>query len=46
MRILDIGGGFCGGRFDAGGLVDLGGVPEAVNAALAQHFPETEGELS
>ena len=40
MSILDIGGGFCGGRFTADGRVDLGGVPAAVNASLAMHFPE------
>ncbi|KAK9821936.1 hypothetical protein WJX81_005453 [Elliptochloris bilobata] len=39
MDLLDIGGGFCGGTFDASGRVDLGGVPAAVNAALAEHFP-------
>lgn len=43
MRVLDIGGGFCGGRFDKDGRVDLGGVPAAVNAALAMHFPEGTG---
>lgn len=42
-QILDIGGGFCGGRFGRDGRVDLGGVPEAVNSALAAHFPE-DGE--
>ena len=40
MHILDIGGGFAGGCFDAEGMVQLGGVPDAVNAALALHFPE------
>ncbi|KAL4419048.1 hypothetical protein ABPG77_011030 [Micractinium sp. CCAP 211/92] len=44
MQILDIGGGFCGGRFGRDGRVDLGGVPEAVNSALAAHFPE-DGSL-
>lgn len=39
MNLLDIGGGFCGGTFGADGRVDLGGVPAAVNAALAVHFP-------
>lgn len=43
-QVLDIGGGFCGGRFGRDGRVDLGGVPEAVNSALAAHFPE-DGEL-
>ncbi|KAG7667506.1 hypothetical protein Ndes2526B_g07541 [Nannochloris sp. 'desiccata'] len=40
MSILDIGGGFCGGRFFSDGRVDLGGVPAAVNSSLARHFPE------
>ena len=40
MGLLDIGGGFCGGVFGPDGRVDLGGVPAAVNAALAEHFPE------
>ena len=40
MSILDIGGGFCGGRFAPDGRIDLGGVPAAVNASLSQHFPE------
>lgn len=40
MHILDIGGGFAGGAFNAEGVVQLGGVPDAVNAALAQYFPE------
>jgi ornithine decarboxylase len=39
MTLLDIGGGFCGGVFGPDGRVDLGGVPAAVNAALAAHFP-------
>jgi ornithine decarboxylase len=43
MKVLDIGGGFCGGRFGADGRVDLGGVPEAVNSALDAFFPEHEG---
>jgi ornithine decarboxylase len=43
MSILDIGGGFSGGTFDTQGNVDLGGVPEAVNAALDLHFPEACG---
>ena len=43
MDTLDLGGGFCGGDFDAAGTVDLGGVPAAINAALDQHFPE-DGE--
>lgn len=43
MRILDVGGGFSGGNFDVNGNVDLGGVPEAVNAALDLHFPEASG---
>lgn len=40
MRILDIGGGFCGGR-----LVDnhLGGVPDAVNSTIDAHFPKESG---
>eukprot|EP00887_Chlorella_sp_A99_P001750 scaffold19.g1750.t1 len=41
--VLDIGGGFCGGRFGPDGTVDMGGVPAAVNAALALHFPESTG---
>lgn len=44
MRILDIGGGFCGGSIGAEGSVELGGVPAAVNAALARHFPD-EGSV-
>lgn len=39
-HILDIGGGFAGGAFNTEGVVQLGGVPDAVNTALAQHFPE------
>ena len=45
MEVLDIGGGFCGGDFDASGNVDLGGVPSAVNEALDKLFPD-EGEGS
>lgn len=40
MQLLDIGGGFHGGQIDGRGL---GGVPEAVNAALATHFPVSTG---
>lgn len=40
MRILDIGGGFAGGLFDAAGMVLLGQVPIAVNTALATYFPD------
>lgn len=40
MRILDIGGGFAGGCFDATGQVQLGQVPTAVNTALATYFPD------
>lgn len=40
MDTLDLGGGFCGGAFDAAGQVDLGGVPDAINAALDRLFPE------
>lgn len=43
MTLLDIGGGFAGGRVQAGGVVDLGGVPAAVNAALEEHFPASAG---
>ena len=43
MNLLDIGGGFCGGSFGPDGLVDLGGVPAAVNAALVAHFPAVCG---
>jgi len=43
MSILDVGGGFSGGRFDENGRFDLGGVPHAVNSALALHFPEGSG---
>ncbi|KAK9809050.1 hypothetical protein WJX72_008441 [[Myrmecia] bisecta] len=43
MRLLDLGGGFSGGRFTPQGQVDLGAVPQAVNAALAEHFPEGSG---
>lgn len=42
-QVLDIGGGFCGGRFGPDGHVDLGGVPEAVNSALDAYFPD-DGE--
>lgn len=42
MHLLDIGGGFCGGAINADGSVELGGVPAAVNAALALHFPDRE----
>ena len=42
MRLLDIGGGFCGGAINADGSVELGGVPAAVNNALAHHFPDEE----
>ncbi|KAI7846238.1 hypothetical protein COHA_000306 [Chlorella ohadii] len=45
MDTLDLGGGFCGGSFDASGSVDLGGVPAAINAALDEHFPDPEGKL-
>ena len=38
--MLDIGGGFAGGCFNAEGVVQLGGVSDAVNAAVALHFPE------
>jgi ornithine decarboxylase len=44
MNILDIGGGFAGGSFDEAGTVDLGKVPDAINAALDTFFPEIEGE--
>lgn len=43
MDTLDLGGGFCGGSFDAQGGVDLGGVPDAINAALDRLFPH-DGE--
>lgn len=43
MSILDIGGGFSGGTFDSNGAVQLGKVPEAVNAALDKYFPEICG---
>lgn len=43
MRILDVGGGFCGGKFNSFGKVDLEGVPAALNAALDEHFPESSG---
>jgi len=41
MHILDIGGGFAGGSFDAAGTVQLGQVPIAVNTALATYFPDS-----
>lgn len=44
MCILDIGGGFCGGKLGPGGSVDFGGVPSAINAALAAFFP-ADGQL-
>ena len=37
MDLLDIGGGFCSGAGFAGG------VPAAVNSALAEHFPASLG---
>lgn len=40
MDVLDIGGGFCAGAFLPDGSVNMGGVPSAVNEALAKHFPE------
>lgn len=43
MKVLDIGGGFCGGKFGSNGKVDLEGVPAAVNMALTEHFPEISG---
>lgn len=43
MRLLDLGGGFSAGDISAGGDVDLGGVPAAVNGALESHFPESCG---
>ena len=43
MRLLDLGGGFSAGAISAGGDVDLGGVPAAVNGALESHFPESCG---
>lgn len=42
MHILDIGGGFAGGAFDSEGRVQLGGVPDAVNAALTLHFSDPQ----
>jgi len=46
MRILDIGGGFAGGCFDAQGKVQLGQVPLAVNSALATYFPDPTVKVS
>lgn len=43
MTVLDVGGGFNGGRVDVHGRVDLGGVPSAINSSLAKHFPEDSG---
>lgn len=43
MRLLDLGGGFSAGAISAGGRVDLGGVPAAVNGALEVYFPESSG---
>ena len=40
MNILDVGGGFCGGKVDVGGNVDFQGVDVALNAALEEHFAE------
>jgi len=40
MHILDVGGGFCGGKVDEKGNVDFKGVDKALNAALEDHFPE------
>lgn len=42
-RVLDVGGGFPGGRIDAQGQLDLGAVPAAVNAAVNTHFPPSRG---
>ena len=46
MRILDIGGGFAGGCFDAQGQVQLGQVPLAVNSALATYFSDPTVKVS
>eukprot|EP00803_Ostreobium_quekettii_P000771 evm.model.scf_4442.2 EVM.evm.TU.scf_4442.2 scf_4442:3416-5458(+) len=43
MHIVDIGGGFSGGRFGSDGEIDLGGVPAAVNGALMQYFADEGG---
>lgn len=47
MTILDVGGGFCARRVSPAASaieeVDLGGVPAAINAALALYFPEGSG---
>lgn len=43
MTLLDLGGGFTGGRFAADGTLNLAPTAEAVNAALAQHFPSSCG---
>lgn len=47
MTILDVGGGFCAKRVSPAASaieeVDLGGVPAAINTALAEHFPEGSG---
>ncbi|DBA97123.1 TPA: Mitochondrial 2-oxoadipate and 2-oxoglutarate transporter, variant 2 [Trebouxia sp. C0004] len=46
MCILDIGGGFAGGCFDAQGKVQLGEVPLAVNSALATYFCDPAVKVS
>lgn len=46
MRLLDVGGGFCGGKFDDNGNVDFMGVPQALNAALEIHFPPSDNNLT
>ena len=43
MSILDIGGGFQGGKIEPDGAFNLAPVATAVNSALAQLFPSTSG---
>lgn len=43
MQVLDIGGGFAGGRFSPEGTLDMGPIPAAINIALDAHFPAETG---
>ncbi|KAK9785259.1 hypothetical protein WJX73_007314 [Symbiochloris irregularis] len=45
MKLLDIGGGFAGGKFLADGSLNLAPVAASVEAALAQHFPPSQGAV-
>lgn len=43
MRILDLGGGYPGGKFSSEGAFNLAPTAAAINAALSQHFPPSIG---